>query len=59
MKTDDKPVFKIQFAHDGKLCTAKATRLNDAFWEITGGKYNGYLIHVNDILDFKPYESKD
>ena len=41
---------QIRFIHDGNIIQATATRENDAFYEITKGKYKGCSVHIFDIL---------
>lgn len=41
---------EIKFIHNGDIFTVNATRLNDAFYEITQGKLKGNLIHIFDVL---------
>ena len=40
----------IKFTHNGKVLTANALRYNDAFYEIIGGKYNGNLVHICNLI---------
>jgi len=49
---DPKPAPKeIIFTNDGVVIKAMATPYNDAFYQIVGGKFNGNLIHITDILN--------
>jgi len=41
---------EISFTFNGVSVTATATRYNDAFYEITKGKYKGDLVHIFDII---------
>lgn len=40
---------EIIFYNEGVPMTAIAKRYNDAFWEVTKGKYKGNLIHTFDV----------
>jgi hypothetical protein len=40
----------ITFTSDGKILTAFAKRVTDAFYEITKGQYRGNWVHIWDIL---------
>lgn len=41
---------KIKFFYNGIPVEATATRTNDAFYEITKGKYMGNLVHIFDLI---------
>ena len=46
-----KPTKEITFVHSRQTFTAMATPYNDAFYQIVGGKFNGNLVHITDILN--------
>ena len=41
---------KIMFVHNGNVLTAMATRMTDAFYEITEGIYAGNWVHIWDLI---------
>jgi len=48
---EPKPKAKeMKFFNEGVVMTAKMKPVNDAFYEITEGKYRGNLVHVFDII---------
>jgi len=41
---------EMKFSSEGVVMSAKMKPFNDAFYEITEGKYRGNLVHVFDII---------
>jgi hypothetical protein len=45
-----KAALPITFMANGQTHTEKAVRYDDAFFEIVGGKFNGNLVHIFDLV---------
>ena len=44
---------EFAFMSEGIKLTAKGVKFNDAFYEITEGKYKGNLVHIFDVIQPK------
>lgn len=48
-KKEKAPKENLNFYHEGQILIAEMIRYNDAFYEITSGKFKGNLIHIFNI----------
>jgi len=49
--TPEPEAKEIIFTSDSIILKSMAVPYSDAFFQIVGGKFNGNLVHINDILN--------